>query len=1060
MRANWRVFLVASVVLSGLAVAEVASGQQIPSSPYWKNEIVFPDDPFRASGMSESDPGWVKFTILLDPYDPNVVYFQDCTQYKFHYDFARQHLTPFLGMTPQQFDQATLYEQGQQAILGAVILPPVQGWPPPPAYPEYGIQFVRRDSYTRDQILSLFNLVKSKVQAEPGITAYYFPAYEQIATAQANRQWFESQGILISSADRWAEGNIGYSSGWALGRLKYFDADDIQGAYLAGLLEPNDILLTNGVPAEIPFVAGVITLAPSTPNSHVAILAQTFGVPFVYLAIPADAEHAQALVGHRIILRAHYTYLDWNIRLIDVEGVLDEQSSAEILALKSPPHLDISPVTPYGAYSASTDGLMPSDIRYFGGKAANYGMLRRTIPDNAPVSVAFSFNLWNEFLAQTLLSGRTLRQEIDNRLSQYTYPPSNMAALASDLYDIRRMFTNDLVTRFTQAQTDAVIAILQDPNYGFDPDSNIRFRSSTNTEDSNHFTGAGLYESFSGCLADDLDGDNVGPCRCDPDRSQERGVFRAIRRVFASFYNDNAYLERLRHDVNEHEVGMALLVHHSFPDEIELANGVATVQKHSGSSRQMTLVTQKGAVSVANPVDGSIPEEVRVGYYTYSVIATLIRSSNLVQLGATVMTWQDDYINLAHLLAAAADEFEQVTGKTHNYTLDFEYKKVAPDGELVVKQVREIPHPDNTPSITPFLIKEPVEYCTFQGEYGDVFANHRLKSRWLLSTQNLWLTKKNLADCFYNQLSLEYMDADRIRRLSGMLQLWPFASHRVEQAPNPDQMNTMDGWLMHHLSNPRTCELRTEWIPTQVSPSQNPMLTLIDFYWPTFHVEYEQPVPSWDWQGPIATTYESIQLCPCPVEQEGDIFKERFFGGPNDVWLGPGDVNITTRFYWPPTPKGPIAGYTAPAVRGVETVIEGCTSEPIVLHNWYSQTYRPLHHNFGEHFIFEPRLDKQVPSEILAELQTKNIRLIHVYPDPEPPSRGYVMEPHGFDEKPFLAGDIDGDKDVDFEDVALLVGRWLDAVCDTCGGADLTGDGQVRLDDFGQLGRDWQQSIK
>ena len=107
----------------------------------------------------------------------------------------------------------------------------------------------------------------------------------------------------------------------------------------------------------------------------------------------------------------------------------------------------------------------------------------------------------------------------------------------------------------------------------------MRIRSSTNVEDSEEFSGAGLYDSYSGCLADEFDVDEIGPSLCDPNEPNERGVFRAIRRVFASFYNQNAFLERIRYSVNESEVGMALLAHHSFPDEIELANGVATIEK-------------------------------------------------------------------------------------------------------------------------------------------------------------------------------------------------------------------------------------------------------------------------------------------------------------------------------------------------------------------------------------------------------------------------------------------------------------------------------------------------
>ena len=66
-----------------------------------------------------------------------------------------------------------------------------------------------------------------------------------------------------------------------------------------------------------------------------------------------------------------------------------------------------------------------------------------------------------------------------------------------------------------------------------------------------------------------------------------------------------------------------------------------------------------------------------------------------------------------------------------------------------------------------------------------------------------------------------------------------------------------------------------------------------------------------------------------------------------------------------------------------------------------------------------------------------------------------TLTTYGFESDSFLSGDIDLDKDVDFADVKLLAGRWLNSVCDTCGGADLTGDGRVRFDDFQELAYDW-----
>jgi len=1039
------VSLLTSALIIVLSLTTIAPAPTDPPSPYWKNRIVCPNEPFRVQGTSADDPDWVKLTILLPPYDPNIVYFQDCRKYTFHYNFAVGWLPPFYGMTPQQFDQATLYDQGQKAILGAVIMPPTAGYPPPPPYPEYGIQFVRRDPYSAQEIVQLFNTVKAAVTADPNIRAFYFPSYEQITTAEANRDWFEARGIPISSPARWARGNCCYSAGWALGRLKYVPPADISNAYLEGTLRPEDILLTDGVPAGIPLVSGIISLSPSTPNSHVAILAKTFGVPFVYLALAEDANRAQQLVDHRIVLRAFEEYTGCNIRLIDTEGVLDRQTVAEVLALKIPPPLNITPVAHYGAYSAPTDGLLPRDIKYFGGKASNYGILRTSIPGNCYVAVAFSFDLWNEFLGQTLTGGGTLREEIIARLSHYSYPPPDMAALSADLINVRNMFTDTDVTTFTTAQQNTIINILQDPRYGFEPNKNIRFRSSSNVEDSNQFTGAGLYDSFSGCLADDLDGDNTGPCICDPNESRERGVFRAIRKVFASFYNDNAFLERLRHDINETQVGMALLVHHSFPDQIELANGVATIQPTYGSGWDIQLVTQYGATSVANAEDGSIPEEVSVGTQTYGTYVTLLRQSNLVPLGATVMDWQADYINLSQLLVTVANRFRQVTGKT-DFLLDLEYKKVAPEGDLIIKQIREIPQPDKTSTVTPFLINEPAQFCTFQGEFGDVFANHRLKSQWLFETGNLWLAKPNLADSFYAKVALEYADSGRIRTLSGILPLWPFATHTVADSPY-EGVDTNDVWLMHHLPNRRSCRLRTEAIPTQVTAVENPILTLLDLWRPVLRVKYDRPVPTRDWNGPTTTTEEEIQLCPCPKPRMDDLLQRRTFAGPKGVL-------INTTFYWPAEPSGVII-YTAPLVRWVETIIEGYTTRPIVLHGYYSQTHRPDHHNFGEHFIFEPQLEPGLSADLLTELRAKNIRFIYIHSGSGDPT----ITIYGYDDKPFLAGDIDKDKNVDLEDLKLFTARWLDTVCDVCFGADLNGDGQVTLLDFQTLAENWLTTI-
>jgi hypothetical protein len=295
----------------------------------WRDYIVFPDDSLASEVIFEGDPRWVKFTIKLD--DPCVVYFQNSKLYPFHYHFATEWLEPFIGMSVPEYFNVALYDANQQASLGAVILPPTTGEPPAPEFAEYGIQFIRYDPYTKEEISAMFMAVKNSVIADPCVTAYYFPSYEQLQVAEENRAWFESQGIPIGSITQWIEGNICYSEGWALGELKYIPGGEIQDAYLNGELLPEDILSTDGVPAEVPFVAGIITLSPSTQNSHVAILSRTYGIPFVYLAAESDVNAVWELVNDLTLLCVQEESGICSVQLKDAMAIFTPEEIDELL---------------------------------------------------------------------------------------------------------------------------------------------------------------------------------------------------------------------------------------------------------------------------------------------------------------------------------------------------------------------------------------------------------------------------------------------------------------------------------------------------------------------------------------------------------------------------------------------------------------------------------------------------------------------------------------------------------------------------------------------------------
>ena len=243
-------------------------------------------------------------------------------------------------------------------------------------------------------------------------------------------------------------------------------------------------------------------MVPATPNSHVALLALSFGIPCVHFADAAVRDRVLDLLGQEVVLRARSAYGSCDLRIASVEGQLSSELRQELLAFKTPPELRLTPKTASGTIGISAEGLRPADIGRVGGKAANFGLLRRAIPAYAPApALALTFDLWEAYLDQILPGGSTLRAAIDARLGGFVWPP-NMAAVQDALAEVRALFTE--TADFDPAQRQAILTLLNAA--GFAPDRKNRFRSSTNGEDSEQFSGARLYDSYRGCLADELAG--------------------------------------------------------------------------------------------------------------------------------------------------------------------------------------------------------------------------------------------------------------------------------------------------------------------------------------------------------------------------------------------------------------------------------------------------------------------------------------------------------------------------------------------------------------------------
>jgi hypothetical protein len=204
----------------------------------------------------------------------------------------------------------------------------------------------------------------------------------------------------------------------------------------------------------------------------------------------------------------------------------------------------------------------------------------------------------------------------------------------------------------------------------------MRFRSSTNSEDLNGFTGAGLYTSKTG----------------DPNNA-EKPVTSAIRNVWASLWNFRAFEERSYRGIPHTDVAMALLVHPSFPDEE--ANGVAlTANMFDATQPGFYINVQIGGTSVVLPEAGITADSFLYYYYYPGQPITFFSHSSLIPPEQTVLSAAQTY-RLGQALEAIHSYFAQYyQNGSEFYAMDVEFKfdddELGGEPQLWVKQAR--PH--------------------------------------------------------------------------------------------------------------------------------------------------------------------------------------------------------------------------------------------------------------------------------------------------------------------------------------------------------------------------------
>ncbi len=415
-------------------------------------------------------------------------------------------------------------------------------------------------------------------------------------------------------------------------------------------LTPEDIPILSFLPDRLPPVAGIITLQPQTPLSHVNLLAKNRGTFNMYITNMKALPNMKSYIGK-------YVYIDDLQNEVSIHPV-DKKFVENFRLQNPPPRVEIpkaekrfSRVLPL--ISKYSNYINVSNI---GAKAYNYYRLRKLLPDLVKPAFALGFKPYEAVINQ---GAREKIGELLENKSKW-----NAAKRRNKLKEIRDYIK---IANVPEITIQSLRQIIQ-KHY---PATRIRLRSSTNCEDLKDFNGAGLYVS-----------------KGFPTEDNDDGLAERLLEVYASFWNDYAFEEREYYGISHLNSGMAVLIHEAFPGE--KANGVAlTIPTNSGIP-EILINVQADNISVANPTEGYIAES----FYLQkdkSFVGKINTRSNVRNIFIENPNYDEILSELRESILLIHSEFtKSMDTPKEKFGIDIEFKIMDEKGvpKLYIKQAR------------------------------------------------------------------------------------------------------------------------------------------------------------------------------------------------------------------------------------------------------------------------------------------------------------------------------------------------------------------------------------
>ncbi len=609
---------------------------------HYFNELIDPIAYDLVSGLrARRDEGKAETVKIIYNTEDELMYYINTVLYDYHHTFAKN----FLG-----FDQGnnvfnqTQYREGESRYLYPANLNYYEG------IDKYVLYIVSINEMTCENIKILYDKILETSYLEGKL--YLF----------ANRAEFEFCDVPKITPDELYEGenyqalnreeNFGY--------LTKVEIDDLENTYLGR----HDIVLLNGIPNDVSVVAGIITTEFQTPLSHINVLSNNRNTPNMALRDGWENERLDTLIGELVYLKVDFG--DFEIRKATIEEATAFWSQNEPQEIVSLPK------------NTSIQGLVDLEeadytfLDIIGGKATNFAEMLNVSYASSPIptpesSFAIPFYYYDKHLK-------------DNGLDSYL-----VEMLAEDKFNSDPAYRKAQLEGFQELIKDKpldpeLIELVEQEIKDFEDFSSFRFRSSTNAEDLESFSGAGLYSSHSAK-------------KNNPDKTIEK----AIKKVWASLWNWRAFEERSYYKIVHTSCAMGVLVHRSFPDED--ANGVIITKNPYNSNDAYIINVQYKEYSIVFPEPGILNDQIML--LTWSNVSgqnftiEYLTFSNVPELnGETVMTDEELYELGAYCKALKNHFYDNLPHSCNcikkNFGLDIEFKidSQVEDRKLYIKQAR------------------------------------------------------------------------------------------------------------------------------------------------------------------------------------------------------------------------------------------------------------------------------------------------------------------------------------------------------------------------------------